>query len=507
MAFFVRFDIGVPRYRSPAQPLQSRLAGELLGGEGAEDAELVALRIGEHHPASRRRPGRCRRAWRPCASARATSAAWSVGSQVDVEAHLLALRLRHPQEQEVGRHARPRGCPPGGSSTTSSALLVGDAPPEQLGPPVTDRARVGGVDADALPAKSHGRGLPNVCARSRPQSDVIAHRRWDRSVGSPRWARAGTTSSSRRRATGASRRRSRRAWELAVVPQGGVVAALAVRAMERELGDPDADAPHDDGDVRGPGRAAGRWRSTCRSLRRGRSMSQLTATVRNPGADAGLTAIAAFGAPAARLRLHRAGDAGRGRARRRCGASAIRSPRASTSSSTATPLPVLGARSSRADRSSGGHRGRSSWTGRPRSANWYRLDDPPLRARRHPRPAGVDRDVRHDARLGRPEARPRQRAVVRAERRLHAPPVPARPPEWLLAHQQGPPRRRRLRQRRVPPSGTRRPTAPPSSPTPPSSCSSRFPRDRSRRAHAERLSVGGRGGSRSRRRGRRRSSC
>ena len=32
-------------------------------------------------------------------------------------------------------------------------------------------------------------------------------------------------------------------------------------------------------------------------LRRGRSMSQLTATVRNPGADAGLTAIAAFGAP------------------------------------------------------------------------------------------------------------------------------------------------------------------------------------------------------------------
>jgi acyl-CoA thioesterase len=32
-------------------------------------------------------------------------------------------------------------------------------------------------------------------------------------------------------------------------------------------------------------------------LRRGRSMSQLTATVRNPGAEAGLTAIAAFGAP------------------------------------------------------------------------------------------------------------------------------------------------------------------------------------------------------------------
>src|SRR5690348_14018849 len=33
------------------------------------------------------------------------------------------------------------------------------------------------------------------------------------------------------------------------------------------------------------------------ALRRGRSMSQLMATVRNRGADAGLTAIAAFGAP------------------------------------------------------------------------------------------------------------------------------------------------------------------------------------------------------------------
>jgi acyl-CoA thioesterase len=32
-------------------------------------------------------------------------------------------------------------------------------------------------------------------------------------------------------------------------------------------------------------------------LRRGRSMSQLTATVHNPGAEAGLTAVAAFGAP------------------------------------------------------------------------------------------------------------------------------------------------------------------------------------------------------------------
>ena len=44
VAFLVRFDIGVPRYRG------SRGASQLLGGEGTQDAELVALRIGQHHP-------------------------------------------------------------------------------------------------------------------------------------------------------------------------------------------------------------------------------------------------------------------------------------------------------------------------------------------------------------------------------------------------------------------------------------------------------------------------
>jgi acyl-CoA thioesterase len=86
------------------------------------------------------------------------------------------------------------------------------------------------------------------------------------------------------------------AWQLAIAPQGGVVAAIAVRAMERALGQPEQTlrtlTALFAGVVRG-----GSVEVDVRVLRRGRSMSQLTATVRNPDADAGLTAIAAFGAP------------------------------------------------------------------------------------------------------------------------------------------------------------------------------------------------------------------
>jgi acyl-CoA thioesterase len=83
-------------------------------------------------------------------------------------------------------------------------------------------------------------------------------------------------------------------WELAIVPQGGLVAALAVRAMERELGDAAQSLRTMTAMFAGQV-AGGPVEIDVQVLRRGRSMSQLTATVRNPGADAGLTAIAAFG--------------------------------------------------------------------------------------------------------------------------------------------------------------------------------------------------------------------
>lgn len=85
-------------------------------------------------------------------------------------------------------------------------------------------------------------------------------------------------------------------WMLAVVPQGGAVAVLAARAMAAHLGD--ATQTLRSMSVVFAGQVAGGpVEIEVQTLRRGRSMSQLTATVRNPGAAAGLTAIAVFGAP------------------------------------------------------------------------------------------------------------------------------------------------------------------------------------------------------------------
>jgi len=84
-------------------------------------------------------------------------------------------------------------------------------------------------------------------------------------------------------------------WRLAMAPQGGIVTAVAVRAMQRVLGHPEQTlrtlTAMFAGVVLG-----GPVEVDVQVLRRGRSMSQLTATVRNDGSDAGLTAVAAFGA-------------------------------------------------------------------------------------------------------------------------------------------------------------------------------------------------------------------
>jgi acyl-CoA thioesterase len=85
-------------------------------------------------------------------------------------------------------------------------------------------------------------------------------------------------------------------WMLVVVPQGGAVAVVAARAMAAELGDP-AQSLRSTTVVFAGQVAVGPVEIDVAVLRRGRSMSQLTATVRNPGAAAGLTAVAVFGAP------------------------------------------------------------------------------------------------------------------------------------------------------------------------------------------------------------------
>ena len=84
-------------------------------------------------------------------------------------------------------------------------------------------------------------------------------------------------------------------WMLVVVPQGGVVAAMAARAMAAELEIPDQTLRSLSAVFAGQV-GTGPVEIDVTVLRRGRSMSQLSATVRNPGAKAGLTAIAVFGA-------------------------------------------------------------------------------------------------------------------------------------------------------------------------------------------------------------------
>lgn len=83
-------------------------------------------------------------------------------------------------------------------------------------------------------------------------------------------------------------------WELAIVPQGGIVAAVAARAMELELAHPEQSLRSLSAVFAGRVET-GPVEIDVVPLRTGRSMSQLTATVRTPGSPAGLTAVAVFG--------------------------------------------------------------------------------------------------------------------------------------------------------------------------------------------------------------------
>lgn len=85
-------------------------------------------------------------------------------------------------------------------------------------------------------------------------------------------------------------------WNLRPLPQGGIVTAVALRAMAEELDDPGQR-------LRGlhtsfVGQVAhGPLEVTVETLRRGRSMSHVRGEVRNPGAASGHITTAAFGAP------------------------------------------------------------------------------------------------------------------------------------------------------------------------------------------------------------------
>ena len=83
-------------------------------------------------------------------------------------------------------------------------------------------------------------------------------------------------------------------WNAPVLPHGGVVTAIAARAMERELAIPEQSLRSISVVFAAPVRS-GPAGIDVRVLRRGRSISQVLATITNDGADAGLTAIGVFG--------------------------------------------------------------------------------------------------------------------------------------------------------------------------------------------------------------------
>lgn len=83
------------------------------------------------------------------------------------------------------------------------------------------------------------------------------------------------------------------AWQLAMVPQGGVLAAIAARAMTTELGT--GQPLRSFHGVFASPVPVGEVHVDVAVLRAGRSISQVAATVHPVGASAGFSAIAAFG--------------------------------------------------------------------------------------------------------------------------------------------------------------------------------------------------------------------
>ena len=227
-------------------------------------------------------------------------------------------------------------------------------------------------------------------------------------------------------------------WMLLVVPQGGAVAAVAARAMGATLDDPGQTLRSLTAVFAGQV-ATGPVEIDVTVLRRGRSMSQLSATVRNPGAKAGLTAVAVFGAPRRGFEFTdlvfpevEPAEVLRG----------YRDPLPDgvEFEFDRPPMPfweqIVECRPAT---------GRPPWEpfeeGPAEIVYWYRLDDAAAARRRHPRPGRGHRPLRHHAGSGVPADRPRRGQLVRTERRLHHPPARPGPSRVAARPQPGPPRR------------------------------------------------------------------
>src|SRR5205814_3342483 len=83
-------------------------------------------------------------------------------------------------------------------------------------------------------------------------------------------------------------------WDLVAVPQGGIVASLALRAAGLEIGDP-GQLLRTCTTVFASQVAAGPLDIDVSVLRRGRSATQVQAVICNKGAEAGASGVAVFG--------------------------------------------------------------------------------------------------------------------------------------------------------------------------------------------------------------------
>ena len=106
----------------------------------------------------------------------------------------------------------------------------------------------------------------------------------------------GTAVERRGPAKGAYRADIGEEWNCPIVPHGGLVTATTVRAMIEMLGDADQTL-RSVTTVFAAQVQPGPVEIDVTVLRRGRSISQLSATARTPGADAGHTTLAVFGRP------------------------------------------------------------------------------------------------------------------------------------------------------------------------------------------------------------------
>ena len=99
-----------------------------------------------------------------------------------------------------------------------------------------------------------------------------------------------------RTAAGSYRTELSHEWDLVAVPQGGVIASLALRAAGLEV-DNQEHLLRTSTTVFAGQVAAGALEIDVQILRRGRSATQVLSTIRNEGTNAGATVVSVFGSP------------------------------------------------------------------------------------------------------------------------------------------------------------------------------------------------------------------